>query len=630
MIKFIFVATSKNSKAYREDPSFIYRCENLAYGIQKHGYMAKTVHISELLSNMDGDIYIFHRPKFSLRFVWLIEVLKIKRKVLIADIDDLIFDPKEARYSPAYINGIMSLRRVKKNFFLHRLALRFFSYFSVSTQPLKDRLQHLFKDAKTIVVSNSIHYSWLNQPLPSKNSEKIIGYFPGTKSHDRDFAYVAEGLQDFLLKHPEIYLHVTGKIDFQIKAHPNQVVYKQKVSFDKHHSNYQNIWVNIAPLENTPFNACKSALKVIEAGFFNIPTVTMPNDDNERFNGSGALIAEDVDAFIKHLETLTDPAVFSLHSDGLRGKIEKKAHISNEASKFIRFCEDSFPLLFAVSRRNHGEYNKKTLKLFIRACLKDRSYGSYVAFASFCRDLGSALSKARFRRLNQPIVKYLFFQKTHRLLCEFKKVNPFFSKTMRAIYQNQEQWQNAFEAKIKSGTICIVGNGTNLTHKKLGASIDTYDTVIRFNRCLRVPDEDVGSKTDVWVSAPDLTYAMQARWIVLSGPNVLYSGANWKRFYGLQLDSQYLISVPLHIWKELVSMLQAPPSAGILMVYWIYQIVGSFSAMTIAGFDLDAEKRHEHYHEPHHIPSDRHNWQKEKAFLKEWIGKGLRNLEEVA
>lgn len=58
------------------------------------------------------------------------------------------------------------------------------------------------------------------------------------------------------------------------------------------------------------------------------------------------------------------------------------------------------------------------------------------------------------------------------------------------------------------------------------------------------------------------------QWVVVSGPEMAFRLQDWRRFEASWQDGTRLLTVPLQTWSELVSALQAPPSAGLLFLAW--------------------------------------------------------------
>ncbi len=631
---FVFVATNKNKKRYSQDPSFVYRCQNSAKGLQKQGHTTELIHLKDLHSFKRGDVFVFHRPSFSVRLWILVKLLSLRECFVMMDVDDLIFDVDYASESPAYINNILPLKKVKKQFQRNLKAFKLFSYFSVSTPPLQEHIKQLIPHViDTIVLPNAVFESWkelspsaTNQTSAKIDTQKIISYFPGTRSHDRDFATIQKPLEDFLKHHPDTILKITGELNFQLDIPKDQIHYQPRVPFAVHWKNYERVWVNLAPLEPTHFNHCKSALKVIEAGYFNIPTITINNSDTQRFQKAGALIATDHTTLYNHLIALRDSITYHQIIHNLQEKILDQADAVEISKNLIKFVEKYIPFKAAKERRTKGIYTIETLTLFYRAFQKKRTLKTYLAYCQFCRDLGYPLSTVRYKHLKT--YHYMFSPTAHLLIDEYYGKFTRNSPLLQTLFQHQATWLQTFHTFIQHKTICIVGNATTIKGQKLGKTIDTYDIVIRFNHCCDPKlCEDLGTKHTVWVSAPNIDIVVDTPWIIVTGPYVLYRNARWNRFKSIDLDHTKIIAIPLSIWRDLVKMLQAPPSAGILLIYWLYQLRGSFNHTAIVGFDMESLSTQYHHSDTNHQPSSRHNWHKEKELIKAWIDQGLQTLE---
>lgn len=106
-----------------------------------------------------------------------------------------------------------------------------------------------------------------------------------------DFAPVVGAVARVLARHPHAQLSVTGPLNFHVPARPGQVMHHAPLPFCQCRHIMQGARVNLAPLEASPFTPCKSALKVIEAAWWNIPTMCSPLPDAERLRGVGAFTA---------------------------------------------------------------------------------------------------------------------------------------------------------------------------------------------------------------------------------------------------------------------------------------------------------------------------------------------------
>lgn len=647
-MNFLFVACNKNKKHYREDPSFIYRCENLAYELEQLGHGCKFAHLSEIFFLKDVDVIIFHRPTFSFKLYIFSLYTKFKKIISIVEVDDLVFDPNYAADSPAFKNGILSLKKVEKRFLNTFKAFKLFSYFSVSTSSLHNHLKTLFKDAKIVVVPNSIHYSWKDIKKKNRYSNiKKISYFPGTKSHDKDFLVIAEQLTYFLKKFPDIQLHITGTLNFNLDLPKEQLFYTKKVSFDEYYKCFADAWINLAPLEITPFNECKSALKIIEAGYWGIPTICTPNSDVLRFQNAGAQIAINKNDWIEKLEYLNDEENYKNIQEEIKENFVSLINLDKFATNFVKFAQknafllqkksflsNSFTSKVAKKLRTEGFYDYRTLYFYKKAWQKTKNAKNLVEYLSFRRDLGYKLSinKQIILKNNLHLLKNKEKQSACCLLnevqalgneeCSIKDIN-------KIIHDNQIIWLNEFQEALNSAAdkkICIVGNSASLRYANIANNIDKSGIVIRFNKCFNDETKSyTGHKIDIWVCAPNFKDEVQERadWIILTGPNLVYKNYNFDRFEKYVKNGKKILGVPLNIWKELVFILKAPPSAGVLVLWWLKNILGGWNGICASGFDLSVKTGRYHHVNPRYLAGERHNWKLEKKLLIDWKSQGL-------
>lgn len=340
-MKVAFFACSRNQKLFRSDPSYIYRCENLGLGLIERGHQVDFCHINDPVNTKSYDIVVFHRPR-NLWRVWILaKIFRLKGVKVWADFDDLIFDKNFAIFSPGFINGINAFKKTQKIYQSHQATLSLFDAFTVSTEPLKAYLYSLQPKKKSIVLPNAPHYSWQRGLVEFTAKEidfakPILTYLPGTRSHDKDFKCIAEPLTRFLWQNPQVRLEITGPLSFQLNAELSpQVFHSEKVDFVKFHERFQSTWVNIAPLEDTPFNECKSALKVLEAGFWGKPTICSPIPDALRYKNAGALFIETPDDIYTKLTMLLDPDYYASKVCNLRNRVLQVSNINEVALKFI-------------------------------------------------------------------------------------------------------------------------------------------------------------------------------------------------------------------------------------------------------------------------------------------------------
>lgn len=335
-LRIALLGCNRNAALLRRNPSFTYRCENLAVALRRAGHTVWLGHVSRLPWWRHFDVVQFHRPSDGPRLAALTALLRARGTLLQADFDDLVFDPTQAEASPAVVNGLRPLAALRAEFARHAAALKRLGRTTVSTAPLADAAAQQMATVPR-VVPNAIHAHWHDLPASAPgNRAPLMTYLPGTRSHDRDFALIAPVLERLLARHPAARLQVTGPLSFTLRARDGQLRHEEKLPFERFHEAAQRGRVNLAPLEASPFTRCKSALKVIEAGSWGIPTVISPLPDAERFVGAGAVIAYDAAAWETALERLLfDDAAYAAETDGLAARVRARADIDVIARDWV-------------------------------------------------------------------------------------------------------------------------------------------------------------------------------------------------------------------------------------------------------------------------------------------------------
>jgi hypothetical protein len=337
-LKFAFIASNKVPAKMLADPSFIYRCENVALALQQQGHQVKLLHIRDLSWRDQFDVVVLHRPRPHFWPNILLKRLARNGTKIIADFDDLVFDPQWVEVSPGVLNGVASAKQVGEVFRGHAEMLELCHGFTVSVAPLRDKMQSLMPDRPVALLFNSVHINWLNiAPAPDRLSQKRLTYFPGTRSHDRDFATILPALQEFLHEEPQVQLCITGVLNAQVRCRANQLVRNEKQPFVRYAGHVAQSWINLAPLENTLFNQHKSGLKAIEASYFNAPTLATPIPDMQRLSAAGAVLVDAPEQWFSSLKTFCDWEYYVDYSKNLRQRILELADAQQQAKRLVAF-----------------------------------------------------------------------------------------------------------------------------------------------------------------------------------------------------------------------------------------------------------------------------------------------------
>lgn len=340
-----FIAHTKNPALFMNDPSFIYRCENLALALQELGHKTDLLHYTQVDPKVQYDIMVFHRPKYRFGFRHWLKKLRKRGTLVIADFDDLVFDPQWAEVSPGVINQQVSLQQTQKNFRRNQKALRAFNWVTASTTPIVERIQSMGAE-HAMLLPNAAHTRWLATPIPTKPERPRLTYFPGTRSHDRDFAIAQPALERYLHDHPEVQLQITGPLSQSLRCRDDQLVRFDKQPFDTYQHHIAQSWLNLAPLQDTLFNAHKSALKAIEGSFFNAATLASPIPDMQRLNNCGAVLvphtttAKDAeDAWYSAIAANLPASAHDCATAGLRDQLQQQHHINLYTQQWLSWVE---------------------------------------------------------------------------------------------------------------------------------------------------------------------------------------------------------------------------------------------------------------------------------------------------
>lgn len=340
MARIAFLACNKRPDLYARDPAFVYRCMNLAYGVAAQGHEVWCGHLAAFPWMQTWDVVVLHRPRSTLRW-WVVTSWLRRRGVrVLADVDDLVMDPALAQCSPGVMNGLVSLSATQKQFAAHQRALLAVDGISVSTQPLAEHIRRLMPSVPVLVIPNAVHHSWRHRPVVHSNpGVQVLAYMPGTRSHDRDFAMLVPAMERVLQRHPETQLRVTGPLNFRLNARNGQVTHLEKLPFEDYHRCFEGVAINLAPLEETPFTLCKSALKIMEAAWWNVPTVCSDFPDAARFDKVGALRASSAQEFEDHLECLlVNSDRLHAQSLGLRDRVLPLADVMATSRLWLNFA----------------------------------------------------------------------------------------------------------------------------------------------------------------------------------------------------------------------------------------------------------------------------------------------------
>jgi glycosyltransferase involved in cell wall biosynthesis len=200
---------------------------------------------------------------------------------VVYDIDDLVFDP----CITDRIDGLRAMGRHQRRRFIaaitrQRQLLLECDLVTVSTAPLARAVAALGRPSA--VIPNSLNREQLRIAeqiaAAGRPSDGLIriGYFSGTRTHQRDFAECEEALLEIMDRHRELRFRLVGHLDLgpQWQHHQGHV---ERLGFLPPPELLRAIAetdINLAPLEaGNPFCEAKSELKFFEAAIVGVPTI---------------------------------------------------------------------------------------------------------------------------------------------------------------------------------------------------------------------------------------------------------------------------------------------------------------------------------------------------------------------
>ncbi|MFW2454386.1 hypothetical protein [Methyloversatilis discipulorum] len=318
-MRIAFVSMHPRARHYRQDASFVYRCENIALAVRSLGHEAELMHLRELYWRGRFDAVMLLRPRrtFALRLAvaWL---RRLSTRVF-GDFDDLVFDPGMSAYRPSVLAGKESLSRVRAKFALHSAALDMMDGVTLSTSELVRRYRALYPQGRALRVPNTPHRTWLDVEPSHSEVVPSISYFSGTHTHDADFKLVLPALQSLLDEMPRLTVRVVGPLETHFR-HP-RLLFGRRLDFRQYVDLVRNSYLTIAPLVDTPFTRCKSAIKVLESAVLGVPALASPIGEYSELDIDGIARVPTPSEWEPLLRRMLDPTVRHELASGLRGRV---------------------------------------------------------------------------------------------------------------------------------------------------------------------------------------------------------------------------------------------------------------------------------------------------------------------
>jgi len=284
------------------------------------GLISSKVYFEDIEIGMEANFktFIFYRCEYTTEVEAFIKRAKEHNKRVCFDVDDLVIDTKYTNLVP-FVKSL--LPRDKKLFdqsvVLTGKTLAACDIAVTTTEELAKELgrvvskTHINRNtaSQEMVVCSEIAYQ--KHCLKEKaNSNHIwIGYFSGSLTHNKDFSIVHKALIRILEKHKNVGLLLAGELDSsdELQIYSNRIVKKNTVGWRELPALIVEADINLAPLEDTLFNQCKSEIKWIEAALVRVPTVASKIGAFDRMieDGVTGILCDNItDVWYNKLESL--------------------------------------------------------------------------------------------------------------------------------------------------------------------------------------------------------------------------------------------------------------------------------------------------------------------------------------
>ena len=224
--------------------------------------------------------FVIYRAAWSDHMQRFIDYIRKENKPIFFDIDDLIFDLKFTEDIKELENFTEEQKKLYNDGVVkYGKMMSLCDYGITTTNVLAKEMKSHVKDVcidKNIASLEMQKYSEIAINEVKKDEDKIIiGYASGSITHNADFDMISDDIKKILDKYENVYFHFIGVLSIpdDFKKYGKRIITSPFVDYTKLPKIIRKLDINIAPLEDTLFNAAKSCIKWMEAGLVKVPTV---------------------------------------------------------------------------------------------------------------------------------------------------------------------------------------------------------------------------------------------------------------------------------------------------------------------------------------------------------------------
>ena len=251
-----------------------YRVEHQIEQLRAYGLTADSM----FYERVDEDIvkyyraFVFFRCPITEDVSRIIDLAKYYNKPVFFDIDDLVIDKQYTDLIPYLKTMSKEEKRVYDDGVERtKQTLLKCDYAITTTSALAKELKKYVGDVyinRNVASEKMLKYSERARKTIKKDSEKILlGYFSGSITHNSDFEMILPVIKKIMLENEKVYLKIVGELNVpdELQAFKDRILAEPFVEWKKLPELVATVDINLAPLEDTLFNAAKSENKWLEA-----------------------------------------------------------------------------------------------------------------------------------------------------------------------------------------------------------------------------------------------------------------------------------------------------------------------------------------------------------------------------
>jgi glycosyltransferase involved in cell wall biosynthesis len=278
-----------------DNSTFRYRVANMLEALEPRSDVGASWFTEAELLHAEGivdaaDVIVLARCKYSVRFARLVALARARRKRVLFDIDDLVFD---TQYVLAVLNHLghtsdeADLDYWFADYGRYGALLRLCDGVIVTNEFLAARARE-FAPFPAAVVPNFMNAAQLAYSAPirahklsarcERDGRIHLGYFSGSPTHNRDFELLQTAVLRLMDEDPRVVLRVVGQLELtdRFAAYRDRVEVFPMQDVLSLLRLIAEVEINLVPLRNNVFTNCKSELKFFEAAAVGTITVASP------------------------------------------------------------------------------------------------------------------------------------------------------------------------------------------------------------------------------------------------------------------------------------------------------------------------------------------------------------------